>query len=46
MITDADLMKYGFVKAGGGADSEESEETRSSFTKTGYPAPGRRYRMH
>lgn len=46
MITDADLMKYGFVKADGSADNEESEETRSSFIKTGYPTPGRRYRMH
>lgn len=45
MITDADLIKYGFVK-GEGADNEESEETRSSFIKTGYPTPGRRYRMH
>ncbi|MBI2107713.1 hypothetical protein HYT54_01185 [Candidatus Woesearchaeota archaeon] len=46
MTTDVDLIKYGFTKEEGVADSEESEETRGSFVKTGYPKPGRRYRLH
>src|SRR3989344_1531460 len=40
MVTEADLKKYGFE------DIETSEEFRQSFIKTGYPKPGRRYRIH
>ncbi|MBI2656274.1 hypothetical protein HYX03_00870 [Candidatus Woesearchaeota archaeon] len=46
MATDADLLKFGFVKADNTADNEDSEEFRSSKIKTGYPAPTRRYRLH
>jgi len=46
MVTDADLIKYGFVKEDNKADSEESEEFRQSVIRTGYPAPVRRYRLH
>tara|TARA_Y100000310_G_scaffold22935_2_gene21906 strand:- start:10191 stop:11618 length:1428 start_codon:yes stop_codon:yes gene_type:complete len=45
MVTDADLIKYGFEK-NGKADHEESEEFRGSWIKTGFPKPARRYRMH
>lgn len=45
MVTDADLIKFGFV-ADGKADNEVSEEFRGSFIKTGYPTPARRYRLH
>ncbi len=38
--TEADLKKYGFEEI------EKSEEFRGSFTKTGYPSPARRYRLH
>lgn len=40
MPTDAELKKYGFE------ENEVSEEFRSSFIKTGYPSPSRRYRIH
>ncbi len=46
MTTDSDLMKYGFITDDNKADNEESEEFRSSKTKTGYPTPARRYRLH
>ena len=46
MATDGDLIKFGFVKDDGSADNEKSEEFRSSFIKTGYPKPARRYRLH
>ncbi len=46
MTTDADLLKYGFIKADNSADNEVSEEFRGSFKITGYPAPARRYRLH
>ena len=46
MVTDADLLKYGFVKEDNTADNEETEEFRQTRTKTGYPAPARRYRLH
>ncbi len=46
MPTDADLIKFGFVKDGNIADNEISEEFRGSFIKTGYPTPTRRYKLH
>ena len=46
MVTDADMLKYGFVKEDNSADNEESEESRQSKIKTGYPTPSRRYRLH
>ena len=45
MVTDADLIKYGFIRSGK-ADNEESEEFRQSTIKTGFPSPARRYRLH
>jgi len=39
-LTAADLKKFGFEEI------EESEEFRGSKTKTGYPSPSRRYRLH
>jgi hypothetical protein len=40
MATIADLKKFGF-------DVEEiSEQTRGVYVKTGFPKPGRRYRLH
>ena len=45
MVSDADLIKFGFV-VDGKADNEVSEEFRGSLKKTGYPAPARRYRLH
>lgn len=46
MVTDADLIKHGFITEDNKADNEVSEEFRSSFIKTGYPAPARRYRLY
>ena len=46
MVTDADLIKHGFVKGENKADNEASEEFRGSKTNTGYPTPARRYRLH
>lgn len=46
MATDAELIKYGFIREDNKADNELSEEFRSSKIKTGYPAPARRYRAH
>ena len=40
MPTDADLKKFGFDEA------EISEEFRNTKTKTGFPKPARRYRLH
>ncbi len=39
MLTDADLKKYGF-------ENEKTEEFRGSLVSTGYPRPGRKYRLH
>ncbi len=49
MPTDADLIKFGFVKIVNGkevADVEIAEQTRGAYVKTGYPKPARRYRLH
>jgi hypothetical protein len=46
MSTDADLIKFGFKKPGGVADSEIAEQTRGTYIKTGFPNPARRYRLH
>lgn len=46
MATDAELIKFEFVKDDGTADNERSEEFRQAEIKTGYPTPARRYRLH
>tara|TARA_Y100000310_G_C20703745_1_gene832634 strand:+ start:13902 stop:15335 length:1434 start_codon:yes stop_codon:yes gene_type:complete len=46
MVDEIQFKKYGFVKKDGSADIEESEETRGTFIKTGFPDPLRRYRLH
>src|SRR3989338_6566888 len=46
MPTEADLIKFGFVKEDGTADIEIAEETRWQYIKTGFPKPLRRYRLH
>ena len=46
MPTAADLKKFGFVNAKNEADEEWAEQTRQTYTATGFPKPARRYRMH
>ncbi len=46
MVSDADLIKFGFVIGENKADNEESEEFRGSKSISGYPNPARRYRLH
>ncbi|HLG23665.1 MAG TPA: hypothetical protein VI564_01910 [Candidatus Nanoarchaeia archaeon] len=46
MVTDSDLIKFGFVKDDNSADNEKSEEYRGTTISTGYPSPARRYRLH
>lgn len=49
MPTDADLIKFGFVKTVDGkeaADVEIAEQTRGQYIPTGFPKPSRRYRLH
>src|SRR3989338_5983429 len=40
MPTAADLKKFGF------SDEEIAEQTRLTYTPSGFPMPARRYRMH
>ncbi|MBI2134504.1 hypothetical protein HYU09_00805 [Candidatus Woesearchaeota archaeon] len=40
MATTADLMKFGFKQ------EELAEQTRGQYSKTGFPVPARRYRLH
>ena len=40
MPTAADLKKFGF------SDEEIAEQTRQTYTPSGFPKPARRYRMH
>ncbi len=46
MVTDLDLIKFGFITGDNKADNELSEEFRGTKISTGYPTPARKYRLH